>query len=378
MTISSLRADMEGLLARLPSEIHLDLRDGSHRFSREPSIREKVVDLLGDNPERERILQELFGCGPLTPLLENPLVTEIIVNGHDSIWYEENGQFFPLTDHFLSPFTLSQFVQLICLEARLRLDLNQPFADGCWRGFRVHLAQSPLVHVPHTLCLRKHPRASWRLDQLVDQGWAERSDLALLRQLIDERKNMLIIGPTGSGKTSVLSALLAEVPATERVVIIEDTSEIHPPNAFCTKLLTRVDSQGILRNFDQSELVRQSLRMRPSRLVVGEVRGPEAKDLLLALSTGHSGSLGTLHAFSARQALLRLEMLVQMGAPDWSLDTVRQLIRLSLQVVVVVSQQDGRRYLEGIHKICALEKVGFLLEKMKGPSESLDRRAINI
>lgn len=365
MTISELQTDLEALLARLPNEIHLDLGEARTQFREDMSLKSKVKELLTIHPRRDRLYEELFDCGPLKSLLCDEEISEIVVNGPDSIWFEKHGRFERHGDVFLSQFTLARFVQLICSESRLKLDLNQPFADGMWRGLRVHLGQSPLVEPSHTICLRRHPKQRWTLEMFESRNWATAKQLQTLRELLSARKNFLLVGPTGSGKTSVLSALLNALPGDERVVIIEDTSEIQTPNSFSTKMLARRDGSGVLRAFDQAELVKQSLRMRPSRLVVGEVRGGEAKDLLLALSTGHSGSLGTLHANSARQALLRLEMLVQMGAPEWSLDTIRKLILLSLDALVVVEMKDGIRQLEGIYKVCSLEKVGFLIEKME-------------
>jgi len=364
VTISDLQKDMESLLARLPNEIRLDLGEARVQFRDDNSVKSKVRELLAVHPRGVRLFEELFDCGPLLALLNDEEISEIVINGPSSIWFEKAGQFYRHDDIFLSDFTLSRFVQLICSESRLKLDLNQPFSDGTWRGLRVHLAQFPLVDRSHSICLRRHPKQRWTLQEFENRNWASEKDFTKLRKLLEERKNFLLIGPTGSGKTSVLSALLNTLPENERVVIIEDTSEIQVPNAFSTKMLARRDGTGTLRGFDQAELVKQSLRMRPSRLVVGEVRGGEAKDLLLALSTGHSGSLGTLHAHSARQALLRLEMLVQMGAPEWSLETIRKLILLSLDALIIVEMKDGKRQLEGIYKICSLEKVGFLIEKI--------------
>lgn len=361
------REEIDRLLEKLPGEVHLDLSEAAVRLKGEPLLKQKIENLLTGHHNGERILQELFGCGPLTPLLTDEAVTEIIVNGPNAIWFERDGRFFRHEDHFHSSFTLSQFVQLICLESRLRIDLNQPFSDGLWRGLRVHLAQAPLADRAFSICLRRHPANTWTLATLAEVEWATSEEIELLRRLLRERWNLMVIGPTGAGKTSVLAALLADLPANERVIVIEDTDEIHVPNEASLKLLTRVDSQRILRDFDASDLVRQSLRMRPARLVLGEVRGGEAKDLLLALSTGHSGSLGSLHAATAKQALLRLEMLVQMGAPQWRYETVRQLIHASLHALVVVEIKNGRRRLEGVYQICALEKIGFLLEKMGAP-----------
>jgi pilus assembly protein CpaF len=146
------------------------------------------------------------------------------------------------------------------------------------------------------------------------------------------------------------------------VVILEDTDELPRPNSASTKLLTRSLASAELPEITLADLLRQSLRMRPFRIVMGEVRGAEAKDLILALATGHSGSLGTLHASEARQALLRLEMLIQLGAPQWSVQAIRQLIQLSVDVLVVCGNRDGHRCLEGIFRVAALESFGFLLE----------------
>lgn len=359
MMISNVAGDIQKILHQLPQE-SLDLA----RLAHQPKLKERVEKIVEVHPLRQRILDELFGSGPLEKLLSDEEITEIIVNGHDSIWFEKHGEFRPLADHFLSPFTLSQFISRICSEAKMKLDLSQPFADGSWKGLRVHLAQAPLSEQSFTVCLRRHPKSSWRLFEFLENGFCTRDEADVLKSLIETRANFLVVGPTGSGKTSLLSALLNELPDNERLVVIEDTPEIKLPNKFSTRLVTRLDDHGVLKNFNQSDLVKQSLRMRPSRLVVGEVRGPEAKDLLLALSTGHSGSLGSLHASCARQALLRLEMLVQMGAPLWSLDTVRNLILLSLQFIVVVEMKNRRRRLEGVYKLSALEKFGFLLEKI--------------
>jgi pilus assembly protein CpaF len=154
------------------------------------------------------------------------------------------------------------------------------------------------------------------------------------------------------------------MPQTDRVVMIEDTSELHSPNSASVKLLTRRDPHGHLRDIHQSDLLKQALRMRPDRIVMGEIRGEEAKDLLMAFATGHTGCMGTLHAETARQALIRLEMLIQLGAPQWGLHAVRTLIWLSLQNIVVVKKDKaGRRVLDGIYRVTALEEFGFLLER---------------
>ncbi|RYZ78974.1 MAG: CpaF family protein, partial [Proteobacteria bacterium] len=167
--------------------------------------------------------------------------------------------------------------------------------------------------------------------------------------------------------TSLINALLQTIPSNERAVVIEDTPEIELPNTSSMKLITREDPQGILKSIDQGQLLKHSLRLRPDRIVMGEIRGGEAKDLLMALATGHGGSFGTLHASDARQALIRLEMLIQMGAPQWNLPAVRRLIHLSLDYILVVEKNaEGKRQFQGIYKICSLEENGFLIEKVQG------------
>ena len=215
------------------------------------------------------------------------------------------------------------------------------------------------------ISLRRHPKNPWTFQKLKETGWANAEQIELLQKMVEKKENFLIIGGTGSGKTSLLNACLQHLQQNERAVIIEDTSEIKAPNAISCKLLTRQDAQGVLAPIDQTELVRQSLRMRPDRLVLGEIRGPEAKDLLMALSTGHAGSFATLHATDARQALLRLEMLIQLGAPYWSIEAIRNLIFLSLQKIVVVHRnKDSRRELAGIFQISSRESSGILIDQL--------------
>jgi len=312
-----------------------------------------------------RMESEYFSAGPLEQLFVDSSITEIIVNGRDSIWFEKQGHLEKLQDTFLSELTYRNFIARLSREAGFQASLDCPFADGRWRECRVHLIIPPASGDQAVITIRRHPRSPWTLSTLEEHGWAENSAVFALRKLVVDRKNILIIGGTGSGKTSVLNACLGILEKSERTLIIEDTDELVVPNSISSKLLTRRDPQGLLKEINQSDLLKQTLRMRPDRIVMGEIRGNEAKDLLMAFATGHSGCMGTLHADSARQALLRLEMLIQLGAPQWSLSAVRTLIWLSLHAIVVVGRKEnGRRKLEGIYQIASLEDVGFLLEKI--------------
>ncbi len=331
-------------------------------------LRERTTELLAQKfasssaAHRTRVEQEMFASGPLEPLMTDPLITEILINGHDSVWYEKFGQLHCHDDRFFSPASLNNFLHKVMNDARVQANLERPFADGYWQGFRLHIILPPLTQNAVHLSLRRHPENPWTFKSFAEIDWAPPHAIDFLQKLVKEHQSFLIIGGTGSGKTSVLNACLQEMISNERIVTIEDTNEIRLPNAASVKLISRQDPSKILPDVDQCELLRQALRMRPDRIVVGEVRGHEAKDLLMALSTGHRGGLGTLHAENPRQALLRLEMLVQMGAPQWSLRAIRHLIFFGIQYMVTVGKVGGQRKLRSISRITSLEENGFCLE----------------
>ncbi len=300
---------------------------------------------------------------PLNSLFEDHEVSEIVVNSTSVIYYEKDGKFYKHTNSFKSPQDYKLFLHKLCQATKMQYDINTPFADGYLHPFRIHLVAPPLSKNT-LLTIRRLKTIPWTLDDLKSSDWADDEQLHFLRNLILTKKNILVIGPTGSGKTSCISALLRVIPITERVVIIEDTEELVVPNELSVKLLTRVDLNGHLKTFTQEDLIKQSLRMRPHRLVIGEVRGRESKDLLLALSTGHPGSLCSLHADDPHQALLRLEMLVKMGAPEWEIQSIRRLIYLSMHYIVTLGFKNEKRSLINVHKIAGLESNGLNISKI--------------
>jgi pilus assembly protein CpaF len=315
---------------------------------------------------RLRLNEEYFGGGPLKTLLDDESITEIIINRFDSVWIERQGQLQSCDDTFLSEQTYQNFLQRLYLEIGHEPTLTTPFVDSSWNGSRLHIIgpYSPEQSWVR-MTIRKHKKTVWSLNALQDRSWGSPDEMNYLRTMIKNRKNFLVIGPTGSGKTSVLKALLNECPQQERVLILEDSKEIDPPNPASTHLLTRSDARNILTTISLTDLVKQSLRMRPDRIVVGEVRGGEAKDLLMALATGHEGSAGTLHAADAGQALIRLEMLIQMGASHWNLHAIRRLIHLSIDHLIVCSRKaNGNRYLEGIYRLVSVEESGVIVERV--------------
>lgn len=344
----------------LHSEDHLRLQNAD-------KFKKWIEEIL--KPEevavRDRVHAEYFSWGPLAALFADEAITEILVNGWNSIWFEKGGALFQSEDRFLSEATFLNCFHRICETAHCQSTVDYPATSGQFLSFRLTVIRQELAGGEHHLSFRRHPGNPWTLERFGENQWGTSHELRVLRQLMELRKNFLIVGGTGSGKTSLINALLQTLSVNERAVVIEDTPEIELPNSASMKLLTRNDSQGILKSVDQGQLLCHALRLRPDRIILGEIRGGEAKDLLMALATGHSGSFGSLHANDARQALIRLEMLIQMGAPQWNLSAVRRLIQLSLDFILVVGKSsEGRRQFQGLYKICSLEDSGFLIEKV--------------
>lgn len=310
--------------------------------------------------DKQRVLHEFSDTGPLEELLVDEEITEILINGPSDIWFEKKGRFAKHGDQFLSLVTYTNFIHLLAEHSGIQTNHRTPFANGEWRSFRVHLA-SPPVCPTHTVTLRRLKPYSLRLSDLKSKNWCDGSQLERIQSLVQQKKNILVVGATGSGKTTLLNSLVLE-SSMDRCVYIEDTAELVLNNSLSTRLLTRFDANGALPNVDQTDLVKQSLRMRPDRLILGEVRGGEAKDLLLALSTGHHGSMASIHAGTAAEALMRLEMLVLMGAPEWNLFTIRRLIQLTINAIIVTEKSDGSWKLNDVYRIVSLEEFGFIVE----------------
>ena len=327
----------------------------------------RMEDLLKDQCQeiRDRLRSEFFSWGPLEDLISQGDICEIMVNGPDSIWFERNGFLQKLEDSFLSLTTYRNIFDSIAQSAGVHPTAEFPIADGQTGPFRLNIVRSELHPGTDILSLRRHPENPWTLNQLVQNRWCTEADQKMIQAWVHQGKNFLVIGPTSSGKTSVLNACLCATGLSERSVILEDSSEIKTPNDISLKLLTRKDSQGILSEITLMDLLKTALRLRPDRLVIGEMRGAEAKDFLMALSSGHRGSLGTLHAEGPGQALLRLEMLVQLGAPQWNLTAIRRLIHMSLDGILVTGRDaQGQRKFKGIYALASLEGDGFTLDKL--------------
>ncbi len=290
-----------------------------------------------------RAVDELVGLGPLEPLLADPLVTDVLVNRPDEIWVERAGELMRTKVAFSGADAVVAAVERVIAPLGLRIDRAAPAVDARLPdGSRLHAVIPPAAVDGPVVAVRRFRATMGSLSDLVAAGGIDDAGAMLLAAAVRERRNLLVCGGTGSGKTTLLNVLSAEIPSSERVVTIEDSAELRlwghvvrlearPPNAEGAGEIT-------LRT-----LVRHALRMRPDRIVVGEVRGPEALDLIQAMSTGHAGSMGTVHANGPDEALWRLETLALSGEARVSERAVRRMLRGAIDMVVHLERRQGRR-----------------------------------
>ena len=304
-------------------------------------------------PDREveptvaRVLAQMRGMGPLEPLLDDPEITEIMVNGGGAVWIERGGRL-EATALVIAEDLVLQLIERVVGPLGLRVDRSAPVVDARLPdGSRVHAIVRPVAVDGPCLTIRRFGVRSLGLDAFAGPGVA-----ALLAWAVRARLNLLVSGGTGSGKTTLLNALASTIPALERVVSIEDTAELQLPCPHLVRLEARVANADGAGELAIRELVRNALRMRPDRIVVGEVRGGEALDMLQAMNTGHEGSMSTCHANSPADALTRIEMMVMMGPTDVPLSAVREQVRSSVDLVVQVARRpDGSRGISEVHEV---------------------------
>ena len=303
------------------------------------------------------ILHEVRGLGPLEPLLADDAITEIMVNGPHRVYIERAGQL-SLTDvAFRDSTHLRAIIDRIVMAVGRRIDESSPACDARLAdGSRIHAILPPLAIDGPCLTIRKFRRDPIKADELLAWGaWSEPMQ-DFLRRGVSGRLNILISGGTGSGKTTLLNVLSGFIPDRERMVTIEDAAELQLQQPHVVRLETRppnLEGQGVVT---QADLLRHALRMRPDRIILGEVRGGEALSMLQAMNTGHEGSLATLHANSPRDALSRLETMVMMAGHDLPLRAIREQIRSALDVVVQVARErDGSRRVVGVAEVVGME-----------------------
>src|SRR5574340_868613 len=326
-------------------------------------IQQAFVDLkynfpktIKDQVTRE-ILDELLGFGPLQPFLDDPEISEVMVNGPNNVYIEKKGRLHKTNVSFPDDTAVLRIIDKIIMPLGRRIDADSPTVDARLPdGSRVNAVIPPVAIDGPTITIRKFQKDKLKMEELIALGTITADMAEFIRVCVLSRLNIVISGGTGSGKTTFLNILSGYIPGDERIVTIEDAAELKLQQDHVVRMETKapnVDGHGGVTIRD---LVRNSLRMRPDRIVVGEVRGGEALDMLQAMNTGHDGSLTTLHANSPRDALSRLETMVLMAGMDLPLKVVREQTASAIDLIIQQSRfKDGTRKITSMTEICGME-----------------------
>jgi pilus assembly protein CpaF len=358
----------------------------------EPRARAILEDLLNRESgvareERERWIAETFqlafGLGPLEPYLQDETVTEIMVNGPQKVYVERRGKLEPVPVRFLDDSQLRTTIERILAPIGRRLDESQPYVDGrLTDGSRINAVLPPISLGGPILTIRKFSQKQLTAADLVRFGSLTPEASTFLGSCVKARKNIVVSGGTGSGKTTLLNVLSCFIPTTERIVTIEDSAELKLSQDHVVRMEARPANLEGKGRIAIRDLVINALRMRPDRIVVGEVRGGEALDMLQAMNTGHDGSLTTCHANTPRDALTRLEIMCLMAGLDLPLRAVREQVVRAVHLIVQQSRlPDGKRAVTHIAEIRGLEGDTPVLQDLfkwddeKGVLERLPFRA---
>jgi pilus assembly protein CpaF len=336
-----------------------------------PSAREEIRDIVSEIiqiknvvmsiAEQEELLEDIcndvLGYGPLEPLLARDDIADIMVNGADRTYIETSGKVQQTGVRFADNQQLMNICQRIVSQVGRRVDESSPICDARLPdGSRVNVIAPPLAIDGPVLTIRKFKRDRLNLEQLARMGTIAPYTKTILEIIGRVRCNILISGGTGSGKTTLLNCLTGSIDSDERIITCEDSAELQLQQPHVVRLETRppnLEGEGEIKMRD---LVRNCLRMRPERIIVGEVRGPEAFDLLQAMNTGHDGSMGTLHCNSPREAISRLESMIMMGGYQLPVHTIREMITGSIDIIVQVARlRDGSRKVTHVTEVMGME-----------------------
>src|SRR2546429_691700 len=368
--------------AEVKNRIHLavigDLGPQLFNTSMDPlALRDRVIDdirtQLGaeagiSRDDRERLIAEIaddiLGHGPIERLLADDSVTEIMVNGHSDVWVERQGRLYQTTVRFNDDSHLRRIINKMVAQVGRRIDESSPMVDARLPdGSRVNAVIPPLSLSGPLITIRKFATKRLDLREMIRLGTLSEETSAFLQRSTPAELNILISGGTGTGKTTLLNALSQSVPDSERIVTIEDAAELQLKQAHVLRLEGRpknIEGQGEITIRD---LVRNSLRMRPDRIIVGEVRGAEALDMLQAMNTGHDGSLTTVHANAPRDALARIETMVLMAGYDLPLRAIRQQVASALDLIIHLERlEDGTRRVTAITEVQRMESEVITLQ----------------
>jgi pilus assembly protein CpaF len=352
----------------LLNRLNLDRLSKVKRGEAEPELRGLIIDMLErehETPlslaERDNlitdVLHELFGLGPLEALLSDPSISDILVNRHNQVYIEREGRLEETDVVFRDDAHLLQIIERIVSAVGRRIDESSPMVDARLKdGSRVNAIIPPLALEGPVLSIRRFRTDRLGADDLVARDSLTKPMLEFLKAAVACRLNLIVAGGTGAGKTTLLNVLSGYIGQAERIITIEDAAELMLRQRHVVRLETRpsnIEGKGSVR---QRELVVNALRMRPDRIIVGEVRGEEALDMLQAMNTGHDGSLTTIHANSPRDALYRLDTMVAMANLNIPEKAVRQQIASAIEIVVQIARMsDGTRKVTAISEITGME-----------------------
>jgi pilus assembly protein CpaF len=303
------------------------------------------------------ILDEMTGLGPLEPLLKDPSISDILINGHECVYVERGGMLEPLAVRFKDEQHLLRIINKIVSAVGRRVDESHPLCDARLHdGSRVNVAVRPIGVDGPLVSIRKFSKKPFNLGKLVEVGALRQPMAEVLAAAVKARITTIISGGTGSGKTTMLNALSGFISEKERLITIEDAAELQLQQPHVGRMETRppnIEGKGEIR---QRELVKNALRMRPDRVILGECRGEEAFDMLQAMNTGHEGSMATVHANTPRDAISRLEQMIGMAGMPMTVASIRSQIASAIQLIVQLQRQsDGKRKVISIAEVTGLE-----------------------
>jgi pilus assembly protein CpaF len=318
-----------------PAERRLALRDLLVREGGEADVSHSLAELANT----------IDGFGPLTPLMEDDSISDVLVNGVDEVWVERAGRVERTSVRFNDLDELMHLIDRLVSHAGARADVERPVADARLQdGSRIHVVLPPVAPSGPLISIRRFRKTAWRLDDLLAAGMMDNEQALTLAHAVHARKTIAISGGTGCGKTTLLNALLGEIDTGERVVLIEETQELRPSCLHHVELLARAPNIEGKGSIEMLELVRAALRMRPDRIVIGEVRGSEALAALAAMSVGHKGSMVTVHARSAGGVTDRFVSLALLAGSGLSETSLRRQVETAFDLFIHLDRaEDGRR-----------------------------------
>jgi len=368
------------LMQRIRSKLLMRSQRSVADETEHPTLRREVSEyletLLGEEqrflPKEEKeklitqVVQDITGLGPIQPLLDDESVSEIMVNGPGQVYVERFGKLELSMHHFLNDQQVLHVIERIIAPLGRRIDESQPMVDARLPdGSRIHAIIPPLALNGPTLTIRKFRKDKLGVQELIQYGALSKEMALFLEQAVIHRMNILVAGGTGSGKTTLLNILSGFIPETERIVTIEDAAELRLRQPHVVSLETRppnIEGRGEVTIRD---LLRNSLRMRPDRIIIGEVRGGEALDMLQAMNTGHDGSLSTVHANTPRDVISRLETLMLMSGYDLPLKAIREQIASAIDLIVLQKRfRDGSRKITHITHVEGIENNTVVLQDL--------------